>query len=190
MGNPLKNRKGVSPVIATILLILIAIAAGVVVYTYAIGFLGTSTTTTQVEQSALSIDIADLTVRDGNATQATTACSAEVNASNLLVNNTCGVIYGNTTLSATFRNVGGVPTRIASVYVISATGEVVGNATIPPVDIPIDPGSSYALEIGADASSHTNAFTGNVSDGFTYIIKVVAEDGSSTTTTIRAHEVA
>jgi flagellin-like protein len=36
------DRKGVSPVIATILLILIAIAAGVIIYTYTIGFLGTA----------------------------------------------------------------------------------------------------------------------------------------------------
>lgn len=38
-----EHRKGISPIIATLLLILIAIAAGVVVYAYVIGFVGTTT---------------------------------------------------------------------------------------------------------------------------------------------------
>ena len=52
------NNRGVSPVIATILLILIAVAAGVVVYTYAIGWLGTSSTQADVTQSRIQIDLA------------------------------------------------------------------------------------------------------------------------------------
>jgi flagellin-like protein len=39
----LKTRRAISPIIATLLLILIAIAAGVVVYAYVIGFVGSST---------------------------------------------------------------------------------------------------------------------------------------------------
>src|SRR5579872_38517 len=38
-----KNRNAISPIIATLLLILIAIAAGVVVYAYVIGFVGNTT---------------------------------------------------------------------------------------------------------------------------------------------------
>ena len=38
----LNQRKGISPIIATLLLILIAIAAGVVVYAYVLGFMGNS----------------------------------------------------------------------------------------------------------------------------------------------------
>jgi archaeal type IV pilus assembly protein PilA len=40
-----EHKKGISPIIATLLLILIAIAAGVVVYAYVIGFVGNTTGT-------------------------------------------------------------------------------------------------------------------------------------------------
>jgi archaeal type IV pilus assembly protein PilA len=38
-----EQKKGISPIIATLLLILIAIAAGVVVYAYVVGFVGNTT---------------------------------------------------------------------------------------------------------------------------------------------------
>jgi len=37
----LKNKKAVSPIIATLLLILIAVAAGVIIYVWATGYIGT-----------------------------------------------------------------------------------------------------------------------------------------------------
>ncbi|MFQ5711086.1 MAG: archaellin/type IV pilin N-terminal domain-containing protein [Candidatus Geothermarchaeales archaeon] len=52
------HRRGVSPVIATLLLILVAIAAGATIYTYMTGFLGTSTRTAEAGQkTTLSIDM-------------------------------------------------------------------------------------------------------------------------------------
>ena len=51
-----KEKKAISPIIATLLLILIAIAAGVVVYAYVIGFVGNSTTNTGSSQNQISID--------------------------------------------------------------------------------------------------------------------------------------
>ncbi len=50
------NKKGISPIIATLLLILIAIAAGVVVYAYVIGFVGNSTVNSGATQDQISID--------------------------------------------------------------------------------------------------------------------------------------
>lgn len=50
------NRKAISPIIATLLLILIAIAAGVVVYAYVIGFVGNSTTGQGLGNTQLSAD--------------------------------------------------------------------------------------------------------------------------------------
>ncbi|MEN3052174.1 MAG: archaellin/type IV pilin N-terminal domain-containing protein, partial [Candidatus Methanosuratincola petrocarbonis] len=38
-----KCKKGVSPIIATLLLIVIAVAAAVVTYSFVMGFIGTST---------------------------------------------------------------------------------------------------------------------------------------------------
>jgi flagellin-like protein len=51
-----KEKKAISPIIATLLLILIAIAAGVVVYAYVIGFVGNSTTNAGGSTDTLSID--------------------------------------------------------------------------------------------------------------------------------------
>ncbi len=51
-----RKKKGISPIIATLLLILIAIAAGVVVYAYVIGFVGNSTTNAGGSTDTLSID--------------------------------------------------------------------------------------------------------------------------------------
>ena len=50
------KRRGISPIIATLLLILIAIASGVVVYAYVIGFVGNSTGNTGATTDTLSID--------------------------------------------------------------------------------------------------------------------------------------
>jgi archaeal type IV pilus assembly protein PilA len=47
----LRERKAISPIIATLLLILIAIAAGVVVYAYVIGFVGQSQTNVPVTET-------------------------------------------------------------------------------------------------------------------------------------------
>lgn len=52
----LSRKQGISPIIATLLLILIAIAAGVVVYAYVIGFVGNSTGNSGGTTDTLSID--------------------------------------------------------------------------------------------------------------------------------------
>ncbi|MHB8702281.1 MAG: archaellin/type IV pilin N-terminal domain-containing protein [Nitrososphaerales archaeon] len=54
--NLYKHRRAISPIIATLLLILIAIAAGVVVYAYVVGFIGNSTSNTGGTTNAISID--------------------------------------------------------------------------------------------------------------------------------------
>ncbi len=51
-----KRRLGISPIIATLLLIVIAIAAGVVVYAYVVGFVGNSTSNEGSTINTLSID--------------------------------------------------------------------------------------------------------------------------------------
>jgi flagellin-like protein len=51
-----KEKKAISPIIATLLLILIAIAAGVVVYAYVIGFVGNSTSNSGGTTDTLSVD--------------------------------------------------------------------------------------------------------------------------------------
>jgi flagellin-like protein len=62
-----RKEKAISPIIATLLLILIAIAAGVVVYAYVIGFVG-STTGGSNSRGVLSIDLASATAASGKVT--------------------------------------------------------------------------------------------------------------------------
>ena len=50
------RKSAISPIIATLLLILIAIAAGVIVYSYVVGFVGNSTTNSGATTDTLSID--------------------------------------------------------------------------------------------------------------------------------------
>jgi hypothetical protein len=51
-----KQTSAISPIIATLLLILIAIAAGVIVYAYVVGFIGSSTSNSGGSTATLSID--------------------------------------------------------------------------------------------------------------------------------------
>jgi flagellin-like protein len=54
-----KNKKGVSPIIATLLLIVIAVAAAVVTYAFVTGFIGTATSQSN-QQGAMVIDTASV----------------------------------------------------------------------------------------------------------------------------------
>jgi flagellin-like protein len=57
--------KAISPIIATLLLILIAIAAGVVVYAYVIGFVGSTTGGSQGQNTQLSSDLVAIKASTG-----------------------------------------------------------------------------------------------------------------------------
>ncbi len=52
----LKTRKGISPIIATVLLILIAIATGVVIYAFMAGWIGTRFSATSGPQAVLIVE--------------------------------------------------------------------------------------------------------------------------------------
>jgi len=56
-----KSRKAISPVIATLLLILIAVASGLVLYSYVMGYLGSMTKGGSSMQGILSLDSATAT---------------------------------------------------------------------------------------------------------------------------------
>jgi archaeal type IV pilus assembly protein PilA len=60
------NRRAISPIIATLLLILIAIAAGVIVYAYVVGFIGNSTTNGGGSTNTLSMDQLNLASKVSN----------------------------------------------------------------------------------------------------------------------------
>lgn len=55
-----QKKRGISPIIATLLLILIAIAAGVIVYAYVIGYIGNTTSSGGQPTTNLAVDRASL----------------------------------------------------------------------------------------------------------------------------------
>jgi FlaG/FlaF family flagellin (archaellin) len=65
MRKALGNTSAISPIIATLLLIIIAIAAGVVIYAYVAGFIGDSTQNSGLVQEEVSIDAACVSLSSG-----------------------------------------------------------------------------------------------------------------------------
>jgi flagellin-like protein len=65
MKTPYINKKGVSPIIATLLLIVIAVAAAVVTYSFVMGITGTTTGTT-IAQGQLTYDVYKVDKTGGN----------------------------------------------------------------------------------------------------------------------------
>jgi hypothetical protein len=61
-----KNRKGISTFIATLLLMVLAVAAGVVIYAYTMGYLGGFGSPTQM--GAISVDSGSFTASTGTLT--------------------------------------------------------------------------------------------------------------------------
>jgi len=89
------RRKAISPVIATLLLIVIAIVAGIAVYGFVTGWIGGTTKSTGSQKGSLALDYAE-----ADASGAT------------------GVI------KAYVRNVGGVAVKITEAYIESPNGTV------------------------------------------------------------------
>lgn len=122
--NLIEQRKGISPIIATLLLILIAIAAGVIVYAYVIGFIGNSTTNSGGAQSVVSID---------------NFCTSAAGAS-------CGAT--STWVSLTLRNVGSnaFPSGTINVYLTDVTSGT--TATYTCVSTSPSPGTTQTCNDG------------------------------------------
>ncbi|MCC6013862.1 MAG: hypothetical protein LM593_05795 [Candidatus Verstraetearchaeota archaeon] len=102
------NKKGVSPVIATLLLIVIAVAAAVVTYTFVMGFVGTTTTSTppitteRIIVEAVGVDTANqnvtyVYVRNVGSTTVNVTAIYLVRYDGVVVNSTS--ITGGTTIS-------------------------------------------------------------------------------------------
>ena len=105
-----KSRKGVSPVIATLLLIVIAVAAAVVTYSWVMGFIGTTTTTPAQTQARIVVD------------------AVKPDAANDEIDE----IY--------VRNVGSVSVNVIYVYVYRADGTLEATADLTSSPVSISPG--------------------------------------------------
>lgn len=153
----INKRKGISPIIAVLLLILIAIAAGVMVYAFVAGWVGSATTTTTVAQGQLSIDVADANATAGNIT--------------VYVRNIGGV-------TVTIKSIYVVE---AGGGIISWRNVTTGldTYTVADLTIKVAPGEVKKFDI--------NFGNNVLKDGYLYTIKLVGEDGTAYVFSVKAH---
>jgi archaeal type IV pilus assembly protein PilA len=160
-----EKKSGISPIIATLLLILIAIAAGVVVYAYVIGFVGNTTTGQGSGTSQLAIDIA-------SGKGSTGAVSAFVRN----IGGSTATITAFYVLSSTGNIVAG-GAFIGTVAVSSAAA----CATITAA-------SGMACTLSAGSTVQINVAAGvTMSAGSSYQLKVTTADGSSVIYSFKAN---
>ena len=154
-----KERRAISPIIATLLLILIAIAAGVVVYAYVIGFIGNSTGNTGNNTSVISIDSFCASASLGKCTSG--------NAYYIVI-----------------RNVGSVsvPSGTAQVYFTDITSGATGSATCS-IAAAVNPGSTYTCANSGSAS--WPAGTSAPSNGDTLSVKIVNPDSGEAALSVK-----
>ncbi|MHB2036941.1 MAG: archaellin/type IV pilin N-terminal domain-containing protein [Nitrososphaerales archaeon] len=156
--NLIEKRKGISPIIATLLLILIAIAAGVIVYAYVIGFIGGSTSNSGGSTSVIQVT--------NFCASHTNSCNSGTDAYYLTVLNT-----GSVTISA-----GDV-----QIYFTDITASTSGSATCT-LSSAVAPGSSYTCPV---TPSGTWSAIATPSAGDTLSVKVVNPDGGSATSSTK-----
>ena len=141
------KRRGVSPVIATLLLIVIAVVAAVLAYIWVSGYMGRVTSQAEAQAPQLQERIKIDAVKVETDNQVT--------------------IY--------VTNIGDVEVKIASAYVLTENKtSVCGGPLATPVTI------------GVGASSTVSASTCSLTQGSTYIAKVVTGKGVEATYTFTA----
>ena len=153
--NKLFRRSAISPVIATLLLIFIAIAAGTVLYAYVAGFIGNSTQNSGFVQSTISLD---------------SICTSKSSGCN------GGAYY------AVIRNLGGTTlsyqsgANVAEIYFTDAANSATTAASCE-ISTSIAPGSSITTP-GSLTCPTSPTFTG-FNSGDNIVIKIVMPDGGT-----------
>ena len=158
-------RKGISPIIATVLLILIAIATGIVIYAFATGWIGGRLNQGSGPQAVLVVE---------------TGYWNDTNPSN-----------GNVSFVLYVRNDGGAPANITRAYITEPDGTIHYINTTYISDkftkaiggqgsgVVIDPGNVSRVVVWYD-----DLFT--VQKGYAYKITLVSSDGAEVSYTVRA----
>ncbi|MCD6458124.1 MAG: hypothetical protein J7K82_04665 [Thermoproteales archaeon] len=144
------GRKGVSPVIAVLLLIVIAVAAAVLTYLWVLGYIGTvqSAGGTERLQERLKIE------------------GVKVDTSSDKISK----IY--------VRNVGDIAFNITAVYLSNASGVIKADVNLNVG--PVSPGNVETLD---SSDGLSNVASAELSEGVTYIVKVVTASGTEATYT-------
>ena len=154
-----KERRAISPIIATLLLILIAIAAGVVVYAYVIGFVGNSTQNTGNNVAVISVD-------------------------NFCASASLGKCTSGNAFYIVVRNVGSssIPAGTIQIYFTDVTSGATGSTTCT-LAAAVSPGSTYTCTNAGSATWPTG--TTAPSNGDTLTVKIVDPDSGAATSSVK-----
>ena len=153
-----EEKKAISPIIATLLLILIAIAAGVIVYAYVVGFIGGSTSNSGGSTSVIQITNFCAT-KSGS-----THCNSGTDAYSISILNA-----GSVSISS----------GNAQVYFTDVTASTTGSVTCN-IASAVAPGSTYTC---SDTSWTASGISPSAGDSLS--VKIVNPDGGAATSSTK-----
>ena len=153
-----RTKSAISPIIATLLLILIAIASGVVLYTYVLGFLGNSTQNSGLTTSTISIDNACASVTNHCNNNGYSVTIRNMGTNSISGTGSIQIYFTDVSTSAT----------ATTICQISSSG-------IPPDETITCPTTSAAFPLSPPSANQGDSIQ----------IKVVMPDGGSAVTSTR-----
>jgi len=158
----MRERQAISPIIATLLLILIAIAAGVVVYAYVLGYVGNSQANSGGATSIISIS--NFCVEASSSSHNCNGAQYFISLQNV----GSASIASGSVLQMYFTDINSGNTGVISCTVASTLGPA-SSASIP----------------SASACSSTTGTLLTTNAGDTVTVKVVAADGGTATSSVK-----
>ena len=126
------NKKGVSPIIAVLLLIVIAVAAALLTYLWVLGYVGSAQRSGQPTQLEEKIKIDGVKVETG----------------------------ATITIYVYVRNIGSVTVNVTDIYILNATtGAVLYHYSVPSANQQIQSGSVQEYSFSVTGVSFTSGYT-------------------------------
>ena len=122
-------KKGVSPIIATVILVLITVAAGVMLWLWVSGFASTTPAQQQALNERIRIDAVQVNTTDNT-----------------------------TTVTIYVRNIGNSDVKIGAAYILDTTG-VIKAASTSITDATINPGSVGTVEVDVSKAGLQAGYT-------------------------------
>ncbi len=165
------NKKAISPIIAVLLLIAIAVAAAIITYMWVMGFIGTATMTATAAQGQIVVESWEI-IPEGAGEPSGTDVAI------LYIRNTGSVAV---TIESVY--VDGKLETISPNYTSTATTEVTytlaeGTVTYTCGPAEISPGQLAAFVVSVDEDAT------DLHDGVSHQVRVVCHDGTTTVATI------
>jgi len=161
-------RKGISPIIATALLILIAIATGLLIYSFATGWIGGRALSTTGPSAVLVIETAD--------------ANATGNTLTLYVRNDGGSAVNLTRIYLTNEEGATVLIPLNETNIIDDATTGGNNDSI------LQPGEVAKVYVNLSEISEEIGREIKLKAGYTYKVVLVASDGSEASIAVRAHK--